>query len=230
MSSHRTRIRAARATLTASALAAALAAGGCGGSSTQSSPSSPAASSAAKSQTPPVPGSANALERSSLPPPHAPNRSEHAPSASISASIPGLLGAERQIPKNNTCDGADTSLPVQWSKLPSGTAQLALFVLNLKPVNGKLFFDWVVAGLSPTLGGISAGALPPGAVVGRNSSGSVGYSICPATGSREVYVVRVVALPHRIAVHSGFDVQTLYTEVERSSRNVGLTGGTYTRR
>ena len=104
-----------------------------------------------------------------------------------------------------------------------------MFVVALQPVNKKLVFDWAVAGLNPTSGGFSAGTLPPGAVVGRNSFGKVGYSICPPKGSgEEHYVVRVVALPRSLAAKPGFDAEALYQEAERSAKFVGLAGGVYT--
>jgi hypothetical protein len=128
-----------------------------------------------------------------------------------------------------TCDGADVSLPVRWSGVPPGAAELAMFVVNYRPIHGRLFFDWAVAGLSPTAHGISAGSLPSGAVVGRNSFGNVGYSVCPVKGTgEEHYIVRVVALPHQLAAKPGFDAEALFQEAERSAKAIGLGGGTYT--
>lgn len=162
--------------------------------------------------------------------PAAPTRTNRVapPVLAIDVSIPGLLPGYR-IPKRSTCDGADVSLPLKWSHVPRGTAELAMFVVALQPVNKKLVFDWAVAGLNPTSGGFSAGTLPPGAVVGRNSFGKVGYSICPPKGSgEEHYVVRVVALPRSLAAKPGFDAEALYQEAERSAKFVGLAGGVYT--
>jgi phosphatidylethanolamine-binding protein (PEBP) family uncharacterized protein len=144
-------------------------------------------------------------------------------------SIPDLL-PEHRISALHTCDGKDLPLPVQWSGVPHGTAELALFILNLRPVHEGLFFDWAVAGLSATSYGISSDTLPSGAVVGRNSLGKVSYSICPAKGTHETYIVRLVALSHPIAAQSGFDAEALYREAERSTKFVGLAGGTYERR
>jgi phosphatidylethanolamine-binding protein (PEBP) family uncharacterized protein len=117
---------------------------------------------------------------------------------------------------------------VRWGRIPPRTAQLAIFVLNLQPVHSHLFFDWAVAGLRAAPHRISAGRLPHGAVVGRNSFGTVSYSICPAKGAHEEhYVVRVVALPHSLAARPGFDAEALYREAERSATAVGLGGGAY---
>lgn len=145
-------------------------------------------------------------------------------------AIPGLL-KEGYIPKRYTCDGANTSLPVQWSKIPAGTAAVAMFLVNLKPVHGKLFFDWAVTNLSPASRGVPAGSLPAGAIVGRNGFGKVGYSICPPRGTvEEHFILRVVALPHSLPAKPGFDAEALYKEAESSAKVVGLAGGVYTRR
>lgn len=145
-------------------------------------------------------------------------------------TIPGLL-KEGYIPKRYTCDGANTSLPVQWSKIPSGTAAVAMFLVNLRPVHGKLFFGWAVTGLSPTSRGVAAGTVPAEAIVGRNSFGKIGYSICPPKGTvEEHFILRVVALPHPLPAKAGFDAEALYKEAESAAKVVGLAGGVYTRR
>jgi hypothetical protein len=156
--------------------------------------------------------------------------SQPVPPASIDVSIPTVRReGENYIPKRYTCDGADISLSVRWSRIPPGTAELVISVLNLQPVHGHLFFDWAVAGLSPSSRAIFAGTLPTGVIVGRNSFGTVGYSICPAKGAgEEHYAVRLVALPHRLAIRSGFDAEALYREAERSAKVIGLGGGAYT--
>jgi phosphatidylethanolamine-binding protein (PEBP) family uncharacterized protein len=218
-------------TLTACVLPAvlvALALVGCGGSSTSPSASSSSSASAAQQQRTPLPAAPE--EGANVPPPRQPvNRHEHSPSVSVNVTIPGLPLHETVLPTRYTCDGANTSLPVRWTEVPHNIAQMAVFVINLKPVKSSEFFDWAVTGLSPSSHGISPGALPPGAVVGRNSFGKVGYSICPPKGAREIYVVRVVALAHPLKATSGFDAQKLYQEAERSSKAIGLAGATYSR-
>jgi phosphatidylethanolamine-binding protein (PEBP) family uncharacterized protein len=134
------------------------------------------------------------------------------------------------FPAHNTCDGANTWLPFTWSEVPSDAAELALFIVNIRPVNNALFIDWAVGGLSPSSHGIPAGSLPPGAVEGRNSFGQVGYSICPPKGTSEVYVARLVALSHPLHPQPGFDAQTFYVETEHAAKAVGITGaGRYAR-
>ncbi len=214
-------MRALRRTLAVGPLAVGLALGGCGGSSTPSSPPPPTSAIHASSPATTTSGGSTSTGSGSEP---------TAPSTTIEVTIPGLL-KEDFIPARHTCDGANASLPVQWSKIPAGTAELAMFLLNLKPVKGKPFFDWAVAGLSPTSHGVPAGSLPRGATVGRNSFGNVGYSICPPKGTvEEHFILRLIAMPHAIVPAPGFNPETLYRETEQSTKVVGLAGGVYTRR
>jgi phosphatidylethanolamine-binding protein (PEBP) family uncharacterized protein len=108
--------------------------------------------------------------------------------------------------------------------------ELAIFVLNLQPVHGRLFFDWGLAGVSPALHGISAGTLTHGAVVGRNSFGDARYSICAAKRTRaEYFFVEVAALPKPLRATPGFDAEKAYREAERSAKAIGVAGGGYKR-
>ena len=147
----------------------------------------------------------------------------------IEVALPILL-AEHRIPKRYTCDGVDQPLPVRWRRVPTGTAELALFVVNLRSAPGKVFVDWAIAGLSPMLHGLSAGQLPRGAVVGRNSFGQVGYSVCPAKDAREEHIiVTVIALRRPLMVRPAFEAEEVYREAERGAKVIGLEGGIYTR-
>jgi phosphatidylethanolamine-binding protein (PEBP) family uncharacterized protein len=212
-----TRMRAARATLMASVLAAGLAAAGCGGSSTRVS----------RPWTASGRGQSRGSSAGAGSPPG--RTSSQSAAAAFDVTIPALL-PERWIPQRYTCDGADVSLPVSWSAVPPGTAELAVFVLNLQPVHGRLFFDWALAGLSPASHGISAGTLPPGAVVGRNSFGNARYSICPAQRTRaEYFFVKVAALPKPLGARPDFDAEALYRQAERSAIAVAADGGAYKR-
>jgi phosphatidylethanolamine-binding protein (PEBP) family uncharacterized protein len=140
-------------------------------------------------------------------------------------------GSSDAIASRYTCDGGNVSLPITWSGVPANTAELALLVARQKSSSKGTFFDWAVAGLSPTSHGVPAGALPAGAVVGRNSFGENGYSICPPKRSgEELYIVRLVALPHPLPAKQGFDPEAFFNEAERSTKVVGIAGGVYTRR
>lgn len=152
------------------------------------------------------------------------------PAVTMNVSVPGLprSGALR---RSHTCDGRNISLPVRWSGVPAGTEELLVFIANLRPTHGRMFFDWAVAGLPATTKGLlAAGKLPAGAIVGRNGFGKVGYSICPPkSAGRERFVVRVEALAHPLHPQQGFDPETLFHEAERKSTAAGYTPVSYKR-
>jgi phosphatidylethanolamine-binding protein (PEBP) family uncharacterized protein len=127
-----------------------------------------------------------------------------------------------------TCDGKDTWPELKWQGVPAGTAELILFVLNLEPVNEALFFDWALAGLDPSLSEIRSGEIPKGAVIGKNSFGKTGYSICPAK-SPETVIFALYALPKALRSSKGFDPAALRKEVLDVSGNAGLLATSYTR-
>ena len=128
-----------------------------------------------------------------------------------------------------TCDGRDLSPALNWSGVPAGAKELILYVMNGQPVDGRLFFDWAVAGLDPATSGIEIGKLPPGAVEGTNSFGQRGYSICPAHGSAETYIFALFALPKALSPQKGFDPRPLREEILAVSRDVGLLTVAYAR-
>jgi hypothetical protein len=72
---------------------------------------------------------------------------------------------------------------------------------------GGNFIHWVIAHLQPASGSmsLSAGATPPGAVLGRNSFGSLGYrGPCPPSGPAHHYVITVYALGQPSGLRKGF--------------------------
>jgi phosphatidylethanolamine-binding protein (PEBP) family uncharacterized protein len=153
----------------------------------------------------------------------------HATVADMALQSPAIppSGSIGSIPATYTCDGKDSWPTLRWQGVPQGTAELALFAMNVQPVEEKLFFDWAVAGLDPSLEGIEAAKLPQGAIVGQNSFGKTGYSICPPEG--ETYMFALYALPQRLSAKKGFDPGDLRKEVLQVSGDVGLLPAAYVR-
>jgi phosphatidylethanolamine-binding protein (PEBP) family uncharacterized protein len=217
------------------ALVGALALAGCGGSSSTSSQSSSTSASAGQTTSTATgtqtsggaPNGASGGEQA----PKTSEPKEHLPKVTILMSSPAFREGGR-IPARYTCDGADASPPMRWSAIPHGTAELALFVLNLNsPPGGGPLIYWAVAGLHPTLRGISTGGLPAGAIVGRNSLGQSRYTICPAkSDGLQHYVVALFALQHPVAAAPGFDADALYKTVSNAAEYKGLMGFSYRRR
>ncbi len=95
------------------------------------------------------------------------------------------------IPKKYTCQGADVSVPLQWSGLPAGTKSLALIMDDPDapdPAAPKLTWThWVLYNIPPTATGlkegIKPGELPKGTLEGVNDWKRTGYGgPCPPIG------------------------------------------------
>jgi len=106
------------------------------------------------------------------------------------------------IPPEYTCDGVDTSPPLEWFGVPDRTMSLALIVDDPDAPDPaaptRRFVHWVLYNLPPDARGLvegaSAGGLPPGALEGKNDFGKRGYGgPCPPKG-RHRYFFTLYAL------------------------------------
>jgi phosphatidylethanolamine-binding protein (PEBP) family uncharacterized protein len=106
---------------------------------------------------------------------------------SSSAFPPGA-----SIPTAYTCDGAGTSPPLSWSNVPAHTVEL---VLAISDPQANSAVQWMVAGISPSVTSVAAGATPTGGVVLANSKGQHAYAPpCPAAGQDVSYEFALYAL------------------------------------
>lgn len=129
---------------------------------------------------------------------------------SISSSAFAENGA---IPAKYTCDGAGVSPPLSWQKVPAHAAELVLFVIDdsANGVNGGV--RWIVGGIDPASGGVTAGAVPRGGIVGTNTAGKAAYSpICPAKGHTDTVELVLYALKRQIKLSPGFRPATAERE------------------
>jgi phosphatidylethanolamine-binding protein (PEBP) family uncharacterized protein len=196
--------------------------------------SSAADKSAAKRAAARTPGTSptpSAEQGTQITPPKGPQEPEPTPRqraqatlVSMSLTSPALSPGPESVstlPAAYTCKGKDTWPELSWGGVPPGTAELVLFALNLEPVNDALFFDWAVAGIDPGSTGVQSGQLPKGGVLGRNSFGKPGYSVCPPS-SPETVVFALYALPQPSGAHRGFDPAALREAVLDQSHDSGI--------
>ena len=152
-------------------------------------------------------------------------------------AIPGTMAVsspafERNgtIPAQYTCDGANVSPPLQWQHLPAHTKELVLFVIDDSSDGAEGGIRWVVAGIDPSLSGISAGQLPSGAVVGLNGSGKAAYGgICPTKGKPAAIEFVLWALSKTIPLSNGFTPAVAEHDYSHSELASATTYATYTR-
>lgn len=148
----------------------------------------------------------------------------------LSSPAVSTIDGEPRLSFIYTCEGDDRWPELHWKGVPPESKELVLFAMNIQPVNEKLFFGWAVAGIDPSLEKIEVTGLPKGAVVGQNSYGKVGYSICPPKGKEgETFVFALYALPKALSPSKGFDPRALREEVLAQSGNVGLMAASYER-
>lgn len=106
------------------------------------------------------------------------------------------------IPARYTCDGKDTSPPLEWGGVPHGAKSLALVVDDPDapdPTAPKVrWVHWLLYNVPPAAGGLREGiapdSLPSGTRQGRNDWRRTGYGgPCPPVG-RHRYVHTLYAL------------------------------------
>ena len=105
------------------------------------------------------------------------------------------------IPSKFTCDGSDTSPPLQIAGVPSGAKSLVLIVDD-PDAPGGLFTHWLVWNIPPQTGSIAEGSAPKG-VQGANDFGKSGYrGPCPPPGTHR-YSFKIFALDRELELGSG---------------------------
>jgi Raf kinase inhibitor-like YbhB/YbcL family protein len=134
------------------------------------------------------------------------------------------------IPARYTCDGANVSPPLAWQNAPAHTAELVLFIIDDSSSATTGGIRWVVAGIEPSLHEVKAGAVPAGAVVGRNTGGSIGYGgICPAHGKTDKIEFVLYALRKKISLANGFTPAVAERKYGGSELASASTYASYTR-
>jgi len=105
------------------------------------------------------------------------------------------------IPSKFTCDGSDTSPPLQIAGVPSGAKSLVLIVDD-PDAPGGLFTHWLAWNIPPQTGSIAEGIAPRGAQ-GANDFGKSGYrGPCPPLGTHR-YSFKIFALDRELELGSG---------------------------
>lgn len=132
-----------------------------------------------------------------------------------------------RIPTVYTCDGRQSSLPVDWTGVPRGTKELVLVMRDPDAPGGTLT-HWAVAGIPPTATGFAAGSVPGHVIPGRNSFGALRYAgPCPPVGAKaHNYVLTLSALAAPSGLRPGFNPDQLQSQ----ALGIATLIGTYARR
>jgi Raf kinase inhibitor-like YbhB/YbcL family protein len=105
------------------------------------------------------------------------------------------------IPSRFTCDGGNTSPPLQITGVPSEAKTLVIIADDPDAPSG-LFTHWLVWNIPSRTNAIAEGSTPKG-VHGTNDFGKSGYGgPCPPSGTHRYYF-RVFALDRELALGPG---------------------------
>src|ERR1700756_5114983 len=106
------------------------------------------------------------------------------------------------IPSKFTCDGSDTSPPLQLTSVPPGAKSLVLIVDD-PDAPGGLFTHWMVWNIAPSTSGVAQKGIPDGGIEGTNDFGRKGYGgPCPPSGTHR-YFFHVFALDQKLDLRAG---------------------------
>jgi Raf kinase inhibitor-like YbhB/YbcL family protein len=76
------------------------------------------------------------------------------------------FAANAPIPKAHSCDGANSSPPLRWTAVPSGTREEAVVVIDL---DADRFVHWTIWGIPASVRALATGQVPAGAIQGENT-------------------------------------------------------------
>lgn len=130
------------------------------------------------------------------------------------------------IPRDNSCDGADSPIPLEWSDEPAGTSELALI---MDDPDARGFIHWVLAGIPAGVGRLDGSSLPSSVVQGANSAGGTGYTgPCPPSGSHR-YVLTLIALSSPLGVTGSPSAEEVRSAASTKTLGEARLTGRYTR-
>ena len=143
------------------------------------------------------------------------------------------FGAGDPIPRKYTCDGEDTSPPLQWSDPPEGTRRFALIADDPDAPMGT-WVHWVLYNLPASVRALPEGVpmdadLPDGSRHGQNSWRRLGYGgPCPPGGTHR-YFFKLYALDAQLDLAVGASKEELLQAMKGHILATTETMGLYTR-
>lgn len=132
------------------------------------------------------------------------------------------------IPKRFTCSGADVSPPLEWSKLPARTKEVALLV---EDADADSFAHWIVLRIPPGVDHIAEGKPPSGSVEGENGFGDNGWGgPCPPEGDApHKYVFAIYGLDEPLGLDEGASRDDVHAAIREHTIGRGATVGRFGR-
>jgi Raf kinase inhibitor-like YbhB/YbcL family protein len=134
------------------------------------------------------------------------------------------------IPKKHTGEGQDVSPPLEWSKPPQETKEIAIICDDPDAPTQKPFVHWVVYKIPADREGLPEGGIE-GALEGTNDFGGRGYDGCmpPRDHGVHHYHFKVYALDTELDAPAGLSKDELLAAMEGHIVDEGELIGTYER-
>lgn len=135
--------------------------------------------------------------------------------------------AQGPIPRQFTCDGANTAPELHWSGVPDGTTSYALVMEDPDAPSGN-WVHWLLYHIPGSVHEIS-GSLPLGVVNGKTSFGTQAYGgPCPPKGTHR-YFFRLYALDEEMRLAAGANKSQLMKALQGHVLGEAELMGTYAR-
>ncbi|MCX5190268.1 YbhB/YbcL family Raf kinase inhibitor-like protein [Streptomyces sp. NBC_00268] len=149
-------------------------------------------------------------------------------SRAITVTSPAFA-AGGTVPRRFTCDGANVSPPLRLSGVPGDAAELVVLAEDPDAPSGT-FVHWLMWGVDPHRTTLAEGAVPKGAVQGRNGFGQRRYGgPCPPAGQSHHYVFSVLAADTRLHLPAGATVDAVRRALAGHTVGSGTLDGRYGR-
>ena len=151
----------------------------------------------------------------------------------LNVTSPAFRDGDR-IPVRYTADGDNMSPPLHWSGAPAGVAEYAVICEDPDAPRGT-FDHWVIYGLPANYDHLDDGirqspVLDNGAMQGKNSMGTVGYTgPSPPPGKPHRYQFKVYALSARLDLPDGITKEELRKAMDGYVVAKGMITGLYGR-
>jgi len=132
------------------------------------------------------------------------------------------------IPERYTCSGEDVSPPLEWSKLPARTKEIAVLV---EDVDADGFAHWIVLRIPPSVDRFAEGSAPAGTVEAENGFGDRGWGgPCPPEGdSPHRYVFAVYGLDEPLGLGEDASQKDVHAAIREHTIGRGATIGNFGR-
>jgi Raf kinase inhibitor-like YbhB/YbcL family protein len=144
------------------------------------------------------------------------------------------FGRDERIPTDFTADGQNLSPALTWRDPPMEARALALVCEDPDAPGPDPFVHWLVTDIEPAKAGTMLGQgaqAIPGAVLGRNSFGRIGYSgpEPPRGHGIHHYHFKLYALGSPLRLREGFSKEDLVKAMKGHILAAGELVGTYSR-